>query len=250
MAGLIYYISGIQAKPNDQVLKDNGLDGQVVGGFVATDIFLDGTKGTVFVLKGKYTDDVKIGFYYDEQTWTNIPKADGTKSNLWIGYDKNNKPKPKDFQKKDYIDGYYLELADNNKWIVPIARRYQQGCLLPKGTMMLMPDRLDEFVIEKYLKLQKIAEQLFVHFGLDDEKEFVKEDDFLSDNVSFYKTCAEVLNVNYNLDYREIGVLKLFTTDNTVEILRLVVDMPYIEKLIKNLNSDEKKTGNLDMSIG
>lgn len=246
MSGLLYYIEGVKSSPLEKDLNECGLDGQKVMGFGFTEIFLDGTKGSIFTLKGKCSDDIKIGFYHDEQTWTNIPKYDGTKGRLWIGYYKDNKPTPKNFLRKDYIDGYYLELGDGKEWIIPIARRFQKGCLLPKGTMMLVADRLDEFVIEKYLPLQKIAEQLFVHFGLDEDKEFRKDDGFLCDNISFYKTCSEVLATNYNLDYREIGVLKLFTTENTIDILKLVVDMPYIDRLVANLKSAEKKTELID----
>lgn len=249
MSGLLYYISGLRAKPTDAELKDVGLDGQKVGGICPTEIFLDNTQGIVFSIKGRYSGDLKIGFYHDEQTWTNIPNADGKKGKLWIGYYKNDKPKPKDFLRKDYIEGYFLELADRNEWIIPIARRFQQGCLLPKGIGMLVADRIDEFVIQKYIPLQKIAEQLYVHFGLDSDEEFKKDDDFLCDNKSFFKVCVDVLSTNYNLDFREITILKLFTTDNTIELLKLVVDMPYIDKLIANSRSIEKKKELVDTSI-
>lgn len=241
MSGLLYYIDGVKSAPLENDLKECGLYGQKVGSYCHTEIFLNGTKGTVFGIKGKCSDDIKVGFYHEEQEWINIPKQDGSQGRLWIGYYKNNKPKPENFLKKDYLDGYFLELADGNKWVVPVARRYQEGCLLPKGTMMLVAGRIDEFVIEKYLPLQKIAEQLFVYFGLDYDKEFQKDDGFLCDDVSFFNTCVSVLSTNYNLDFRDISVLKLFTTDNTVEILKIVVDMPYIDRLIKLQQGIEKK---------
>lgn len=247
MSGLLYYIDGVKSAPLENDLKECGLYGQKVGPYCHTEIFLNGTKGTVFGIKGKCSDDIKVGFYHDEQVWENIPKADGKESRLWIGYYRDNKPKPKDFLRKDYIDGYYLELADGNQWVIPVARRFQQGCLLPKGMKMVVAGRVDEFVIEKYMPLQRIAEQLFVHFGLDEEKEFHKEDGFLCDDASFFTTCVEVLSTNYNLDFRDVSILKLFTTDNTIDILKLVIDMPHVEKIMRELSIvSEKKTELLD----
>ena len=107
MSGLLYYISGVRSAPSTADLKECGLEGCIVGGFVKTEIFIDGTAGCVFAINGKYEGDLKIGFYSDEQVWKNIPKEDGAPSRLWIGYDINNKPKPKDFLKKDFNFNYY-----------------------------------------------------------------------------------------------------------------------------------------------
>lgn len=255
MSGLLYYISGIQAKPNDQVLKDNGLDGQVVGGFVATDIFLDGTKGTVFVLKGKYTDDIKIGFYYDEQTWTNIPKADGSKSNLWIGYDKNNKPKPKDFLRRDRIKGTEILLGDGNLWEIPIAISFENNvCNLPKSIVQYREDSEPEFVvIGKFLELKTIADKMAELFGLVDNGKQLE----LSEFYKYYKNqvpvCRKILSCNYNIGFMEISVLGLLTTDNTVFIMKEIIDGTFIEmqeaQIKKEIENEQKKKSE-DMTDG
>lgn len=241
MSGLLYYIEGVRSAPLENDLKECGLLNQQVMGFCHTEIFLNKTRGSVFTLKGKCSENIKVGFYYDEQVWQNMPKDDGTPSRLWIGYYKNDKPKPCHFLKNDFIPGHELELADGNNWIIPIARKLQEGCVLPKSTVMFVANRIDEFVLDKYIPLQKIAEQVYILFNLDFDEEFKKDDEFIKDDVSFFNTCVEVLKTNYNIDFREISVLRLFTNVNTIKILKLLVDMPYIDELIERSRLEKKK---------
>ena len=240
--GLLYYISGVRSSPLANDLKECGLDGQIVGGFVHTEIFLDGTQGAVFCLKGKCSGNEKIGFYVDEQKWTNIPNEDGKTSRLWIGYDINNKPIPKDFLKEDALEGHYLKLGDDNEWLIPIARRFNQGCLLPKSTSMLVRGRVDVCIVDKYIEIQKIAEQAFLMLNLDYEKTIEKLDGVIDTDANFFESCVKVLSTNYNVDYRDVSILKLFNTDSTIEVLKMFVDWPYIEELLNSQKvEDEKK---------
>jgi len=238
MSGFLYYLSGIKANPSQADLVACGLGKERLGGTCQTEIFLDGTRGTIFTIKGRCSQNIKIGFYSEDQVWTNIPNDQGEASNFWIGYYREFRPTPKDLEKKEMINGNEIELGDGNNWNIPVARNFHEGCLLPKGTSMLVKGKLSSYVLEKYFRLQKIAEQLFVHFGLDLNNEFKKDDDFLKDDTDFFITCADVLGVNYNIDFREISILRLFTTTNTVAILKNVVDMQYVESLLE----DKKKS--------
>ena len=232
MSGLLYYIKGAIVKPKDEELKACGLGGQVVAGFCQTEIFLDGSKGVIFTLKGKFEGDVRIGFYNEEQHWVEIPG-----SNLYIGFDLKNKPKPKDFLKKDFISGHNVMLGDDQEWVIPLARKFHEGCVLPKTMLQLREeDEPTAVVVSKFLSLQVIANKLATYLGLDDEKE-IDQDLFASDK-KFFNLCVKILNYNYNLDFREVSVLTLFNTDNTIRIIEAVVDVPYIMKALE----ERKKT--------
>lgn len=242
MSGLLYYISGLRAKPTDAELKDVGLDGQKVGGICPTEIFLDNTQGIVFSIKGRYSGDLKIGFYHDEQTWTNIPNADGKKGKLWIGYYKNDKPKPKDFLRKDYIKGTEIELGDENKWEIPIAISFENNlCSLPKSIVQYRADSEPEFVvIGKFLELKNIADEMAELFNLYDNGKLKEKQEFYKYFKNQIPVCAKIISYNYNLSLFEISVLGLFTTDNTLKIMKEVIDGTYIEEQEMQIRLEEE----------
>lgn len=238
MSGFLYYLSGIKANPSQADLVACGLGKERLGGTCQTEIFLDGTRGTIFTIKGRCSQNIKIGFYSESQVWTNIPNDQGEATNFWIGYYREFRPTPKDLEKKEIVPGYELELGDGNLWTIPVARRFMEGCLLPKAESMLVQGVVSYTLLGKYLALQKIAEQLFVHYHLDINQEIKKEENFLTTDADFFNACCLVLSTNYNIDYREVSILHLLTTDNKVALLQSVIDMQYIESLLE----DKKKS--------
>ncbi len=252
MSGLLYYLSGARAKPTDAELIEVGLAGQVVGGLCPTEIFLDNTRGIVFTIKGRYSTDLKIGFYHDEQVWTNIPEKNGNQGRLWVGYYKNNKPKPKDFLRKDYIKGTEIILGDGNSWEIPIAISFENNlCTLPKSIVQYREDSEPEYVvIGKFLDLKIIADKMAELFGLFDNGKRDELRDFYKYFKNQMPVCAKILSYNYNVSLIEISVLGLFTTDNTLAIMREVVDGTFIDEQEKQIrqeyeNSEKKKLEDL-----
>lgn len=229
MSGLLYCISGIKCKPSAEDLKNCGMEGCVVESFRPTETFISGTFAVVFTIVGKTKGNTKLGFWNSSQHWVNKPNT-----NLYVGYNLDEKPKADDFLKSDYLVGHDVLLGDENKWIIPIARKFHEGCILPKTMLMLVDGELQEVVVSKYLKLQKIAEKLKgilpLMFG-EDEKNLDLA--FIDTEKKIFDLCLEIINFNYSLSYFDVSVLELFNTSNMSEILKSVVDGQYIEKLIK-----------------
>jgi hypothetical protein len=243
MGGLIYYLRGTHVKPTDAELFDCGLAGEKVGAVTVCMKHIDGSSGVLFSVKGRCDNDFKISFNNEIQTWTDIP---GTR--LSIGYWLNNIPTPNDFLRKDYLAGHKVLLGDNNEWVIPLARRINEGCVLPKEWSMLREGEIVNNTLDKYLELQKLAEKIAVKCGVYDGE--TKDNEFLNSDSKLFMACVNILKVNYNLGFREISILKLFNTKNTIEIIQAVVDMPYILKVMELIEQDENKKKSLDTSNG
>ncbi|PCJ55322.1 MAG: hypothetical protein COA79_21000 [Planctomycetota bacterium] len=188
--------------------------------------------GYLFTIKGK-SNGVSIGIREDQI----IEDCDGYK----IIIEKNDPPKPEDFIKDNLISGYEVELGDGNKWLLPIARKLNQGSQLPSTMHYISEGRYELQPMEEYLPLSEIAEKveedLMVVFGMSDNELNY------SSLPTIYEACFKIISTNYNLSATEISLLKLVTTTNFQEITRALIDWELIRSEI--LNHFEKKTQNL-----
>ncbi len=235
MSGLIYYIRGAENVPTEQQMLTCSLIGERVKSWFNCRHFIDGSQGTTFSLHGKSRGDFRINFENEVQVWHDIP---GTP--LSIGYNIDQPPQPSDFLKHDFLPGHRLILGDNQEYIVPLARKFNAGCVLPFDLSMLVEGELKKVTVSKYLELQKIAEKLAVWQGF--VKGAEKDTEFLSTDAKYFMTCCKVMAINYHLDHREISILKLFNSINAIKILQYVVDSPYLDEVeAENLIEDESK---------
>lgn len=225
MSGMLYYYRGIVGKPSDENLKSCGLSGQAVKTVRGVEDFADHSQGSIFTINGKCDNDLEVGFYPDRQEWMDIPDT-----KLSIGYDTKNRPVPNDFLKKDYIDGHKVKLGDEHEWTIPLARKFQEGCVLPKTHMMIKAGELVEVPVKKYVKLGDLADKLQGLLPALFGKESKGDLSFISTDLKIFNVCVEILQTNYNLDFREISILQLLNSDNRIKILTSVVDAQSIEK--------------------
>lgn len=238
--GLLYYISGLRRRPSDSDLARLKMPDCVCASFCPTDVGPDFKGGITFTIKGKSNGSEKVGYYHAEQEWFNVPDSD-----LWIGYDKENKPKPQDFLKSNPIDGHRIKLEDGNEWIIPLARRFESGCNLPKALSMLCGDKISYIIVARYLPLQKIAEKLLCLYPWKYESDEKRQQDFneISDYPTQFKMCVEILSANYHINFLDISVLGLLSTSNTLEICKLLIDFPTAEDVENGLKKKELSFG-------
>lgn len=82
-----------------------------------------GTQGVVVA-----TDDKRIGYRADVQTWRRIPrKFLETDTPIYVGYFNDAKPNAKSLQRPTLLDGEFVELRDGGNWLVPIARSWSES---------------------------------------------------------------------------------------------------------------------------
>lgn len=242
--GFIYYIPRVKGRPAETDMALAGMAGLSVGMCTTTQVGCDGIGGVVFTVTEKSNGNENTIHNLSLQSWTKIPDLE-----LWVGYNLYDKPKPKDFLRKDYLNGDKLNLGDDNEWIIPMARKFEEGCILPKAISMMREGEITQVLISKYLPLQKIAEKLKCFYPWEmEEAERNKVWEEMSDWKSIFKICLEIIRFNYNISNYEASILGIFTDKNAINILQSVVDLKtYIEYAEKEV---KKKLEAPDMNSG
>ncbi len=164
-----------------------------------------------------------IGFYPDRQTWLPIPGSPG----VFLGFEiAETKPKPADLARTEQIDGYVVELADGESWLVPVARCFPEGSMLPMA-MTIGPDgKVVKEALPKFAAACRDAERLWDFFR--SENGMLNEDETVEplDDSEMFALAAGVLALNYRVGPAEVSALRLLTTKNIKRILWCFVDAP------------------------
>ena len=234
MSGLIYYIRGALNKPSEDLMLASGLIGETVADWVPCHRFIDGSSGTTFSLYGKFKGKFRVHFENSVQVWQDIPNTP-----LSIGYNIDQPPQADDFLKQEIISGRRLLMGNGQEFLIPIARRFTTGCLLPFDMGMLCEGKFIKTTMEKYLDLQKLAEKLAVWYGMIQGQE--KDREFFNTDEKVFNVACKILSTNYHLSKAEITILKIVNSSNALSVLENVIDVPYLEELEKQQSLEDKK---------
>jgi len=226
MSRFIYFIPGLDHSPSNIELEDIGLNHlknnwtDYVGSSGPTN-----AGGAILGGSCKVQNGVLIGYYKDNQEWTEC--NDGK---FWIGYQKDFRPNPEDLEKENILIGYEIVLGDGNKWMIPIARRFESGCILPQSIFLDGAGVLKGEILEEYIIFSKQAEDIFNDFvsNMEPDKEFKAK----VDTVGYmFEIAVEAISLNYNVSKWEISLLRLLTTDNSSRINLSIIDFPSLKSI-------------------
>ncbi len=166
------------------------------------------------------------------QTWQQIPGR-----TAWIGWVTGQIPGPEDLERGEMLDGHLVEMADERKWLCPVARG-----LIPSDETLQWTCELEEKigldkdgkiivdgVIPKYQKLWALADTYWnVLNGAITETDDEGVALFEMENVT--QSAIQCLTTNYRIDLCEMDVLGLFSIKTPAKILEALVDWPTFEK--------------------
>jgi hypothetical protein len=178
----------------------------------------NGSDGLVFVphFEGHDVSKVTAGYYPDRQKWEQAPGRD-----YWIGYYLTERPGPSDLIRIKCVNGYPLELADGNQWMIPVGRLAEGGAgatPLPRLTRFDGKKHFQGEVVPQYQWLFDVGTRsLEILLG---ERE---------DGYTYAETadiCCRLLAINYHVGPCEIDLLRLFSEANQLFMLRYVGDSP------------------------
>lgn len=187
--------------------------------------------GFIIALKvdGQPDPKVKVGYFPDRQTWH---ECDGGK--YWIGIDNDNPPTPEDLQRPTSVLGYPTELADGNKWHIPVARSFPSGTTLPESLDLGPDGEVVSTVMPQFVALSLVAEGLYLEFMA--TQTFEAEWDVLVD------LAVDALCVNYfGGKWLFAKALRLFTKSNITQTAFALIDGPLIQEYLLELQDTEKK---------
>jgi len=143
------------------------------------------------------------------------------------------------------IGGHEVELEDKHKWLVPCARVFSRGSLLPEALVLGPDGEIVREALPKFAELSNKAERVWKWFA---KTHNISEEDVepLTD-VEGYEIVTTALGTNYRIGKKEISVLKIITTHNGVHVLQALIDVPTLIELSDGVSDVSKKK---DLIVG
>ena len=224
MSSFVYYLSG-EISLNDKIIKKHELEYLFDGSSCSkatqtTQKGPDGLSGLCFCFEG----DISLSVLMDGIEWAKL------NDKTYVGYNVKHLPTPDRLLKKNITPGNHIvTLADNNSWIVPVARH------INGSSQFTSWDRVDgEWVSgnvmvehrELFDKACEIWDTL-----VSGEKEVVLTD--------VLDTAVLALSKNYRASYIEFAKMGTLTTSSAAEVCKALCDWPALEELKKKVERGE-----------
>ena len=180
-----------------------------------------------------------IGYFPDKQTWQQAPARQSLgDGGWWIGWETASPPTPADLQRREAVGGYAVRLEDGNDWLVPVARRFPSGTMLPERLALGPAGEWVSAVIPRFAKFAEQAERVWVEFqrqaGVPEAA--TAEPLSVADEIDI---AVEALGINYRIGRVEASVLGLLTTTNKTAILESLIDWPTLIAVGEQLKKKE-----------
>jgi len=219
MSGFLYFVPGKTA--GGQVdLAELGLDGVFPPGKAPAGACMEGPggdRGWLMAIAPKQFEDFR--YSPNAQEWH---RAMG--GAFWVGWDKQDKPKPANLQRERLLDGHPIILADGNSWQIPVARLagMTTGYVLPKVMGLDEDGNPAETVESRYQMLAEAADIVYSAQHGDGGTVLPYEE--------VERIAVGALSANYRIGRWGIRALGILTTENMKDILLWLIDWPTLKR--------------------
>lgn len=238
MSDFIYAIENVKTVTARQ-LEDAGLAG-IFGKVEISQRYSTAGPGGECVLFASADIDVKLLHFSirspkdkpDEQTWKK-----GINGKYHIGFYNGSPPTERILQRKKQLAGHEVELADGNKWLVPVARIITGKSALPQSLILGKNGEVFTEALPKYTQFSSKVEKLWEDFSSEIEGEKKQPKLTFKEQLQL---AVEALAFNYRVGMDEVNILKLFTTQNFGEVLAAIIDIPTLMKAEDAMNGTGK----------
>lgn len=250
MPGFVYFLpNAARDQVTIQRLRDVGL-GYAFEDRVSSALVVRGPDGQRGMLVGdpQRVDENQLGYFPDRQHWREMPPAPGGAGPIWLGWPQNVKLRPEDLCREEQIKGYWVRLADGQKWLVPIARKslpdeenaLRYAIALPHvAGINASGEWANDRVVPAYEPLWQVASAFWESLlgaVVDGENATLNFSDTLD-------SAVKALAANYRIGPAEATALELLTMECAVEVLQSLVDWPTLKEWFA-------KRGALDQAAG
>lgn len=252
MSSLIYFIENHKAAPKLEDLEAWGIAYAFDGlpsyhADCSAPISVGGNSpgGSGYLL----TDDTRLKPYVpairpDEQVWRKMPSRPECPV-IWVGYYSKAKPTPDSLLRNEPLGGFEVELADKNRWMVPLVQLYDDN-VDPLSQLPCHVDLNNEGkvirgkVIEKHRELAEACESFFDAWTLSAIpaiQEGLDEWSFEYEPTRVVSQATTVLASNYRLGLVEVIMLGLFTmgtnSHQATEVLQVACECALANSLLQ-----------------
>lgn len=245
MPGFLYFLPNERVYSHPKLAEYGLLHAVDCGVPMAFQQVMRGPEGQPGVLIGasdRWTQgDVK---WSDRLKFKSFPKTHAAKQAIccWLGDEP--KPTPGDLVRIKQLDGKALTLADSCSWVIPHARRWQNGTVVQTLPRTVDVDDDGAFiqgdVLPQYAKIwqhavtywdQLMASAYAVQAG--------GVGDFAIENPM--QIIVDCLAANYRVSARELGILQAIDDQLVTDVLSILIDSDGMHQLEKKT---EKSIGN------
>ena len=147
------------------------------------------------------------------QTWQPLIGADG----VWIGHYTDQPPTPADLARPEQVAGHWTRLEDDQEWLIPAAHTFPEGTAFPQ-TMRLGADGWERESLPRYADLERRAAEFYQACQGGEAPPCMEWAD----------TACDALAVNYRIDRRGVGHLRILSTRSIDRLLGALIDGPTI----------------------
>jgi len=171
----------------------------------------------------------RLGYYPAEQVWQ--PAGDG--GLVWLGLDPLSAPLESDLRRRKLYPGYQIELADGQKWQVPLIRRADGSTGLPTDFVWDASGQLVEPLKPAYQKYwDDSAEAAGWFYG--DEQEGRQFGGPTFSKARALELAVQALALNYRFGRAEQQLCRVLDSTTYLTVLAASVDVPGVmERLQK-----------------
>lgn len=237
----LYAISNVNTV-TAKTLTECGLDGTFAGRAFSQRAYSSGGPGgdkCVLITAG----EAKHLFYKpEEQKWQK--SADGK---YRIGIQIEEPPTPNELSRKKQLAGHYVELADGNEWLIPVARVLTGGAALPQALILGANGEVFAEELTEYAMFSDAAQKLWGDFEIENK---VTNGMLTLDIAARMKLAIEALAYNYFIGAEEVNMLRLITSQNLGEIMAAIIDIPTLIEVSEKMLEDKKKVGHAHTEDG
>lgn len=245
MAQFLYFLPGEKEKSKADLTSELNAAGLAhiaddgVNAFCGTVAGPDKQPGVVFTVKSKglagARPPVAVGFYPDAQTWA---KCNGGK--FWVGYENNARPEPRDLARERQLESLHVKLGDDHTWLVPIARRFDLGSVLPEALALDDSGQMIKETLPQYIRFSQMAGHFYDDFCIHANNDGLNEIK-LDSYEKQIDLAVEALRFNYQISKWEVSALRLLATDNIMDVLLSTISMPSVAKITASMEARAKK---------
>lgn len=182
-------------------------------------------------------DATQLYFKPAEQDW-----QQSLNERYYIGFYKNNKPTERELRREIQLEGHDVKLGDGEKWLIPVAREFPVGIVLPQSLMLgKNGEVISGGILPQYAQFGMKAEKVWEEFkvGISQAKQKDEMKLTLSEGMEF---AIDALAFNYYVGTEEVNLLELITSQNLQEIIEAVIDMPAVLEAMKQWQSKKNET--------
>lgn len=168
-----------------------------------------------------------------EQTW-----AKSLNGKFWVGYWNGRRPNEESVRRQTFYNSYDVELGNEEKWKIPIARLIDGSCGLDTALVMDSDGHLRKVPIDRYAAFCRQVEALWQDYmtELSGEGSPALKDD------ARWQLAVAALGLNYHIGPDEVNQLMLLTQRTMSQTLRAILDIPMLEAVVQSVTRDKKKT--------